>query len=116
MQLFGNGQRDGTANSAADDADIVQSLGLGGFSERSGKIGDMIALLKSVKRGGRGADDLKNYAHPSGGAVKAGDGEGNTLSLGVNAQDYELPCLGFARDIRRVDLHQGDGWIQLLFP
>ena len=79
MQCLGNGQRNGAAHAAADDADVFQTLDLSGLAQGSHKVMHGLTLFEGVELHGTCADNLKNDGNGAGFAVKSGDSQGDTL-------------------------------------
>ena len=86
VQCLGNGQRNGAAHAAADDADVFQTLDLGGLAQGS---------------------------HSAGFAVKSGDGQGDALGVLLCADNDKLAGLCLLGNERRVDAKFGYGGVQL---
>ena len=47
MQCLGDGQCDGAADAAADNADVLQALDLGGFAQGADEVVDSLALFQA---------------------------------------------------------------------
>ena len=103
------------ADTAADDADLLQAFGLGRRAERADKVVEAIALILVIQQLGRAADDLEDDRHGSLFAIVARNGERNALAILIHAQDDELTGLRFLCDQRRFDVHQRDGGVENFF-
>ena len=93
VQLPGDGQSDGAAHAAADDADLLQALGLGGAAQRADEIVDALAHLKAVQLHRGTTDDLEDDVHGALLPVVACDGEGDTLAVLERAHNDKLARL-----------------------
>ena len=103
--LLRDGHCDGAADAAADYADLLYALRMGGDAEGADEIADVFALLLMPEQLRSGADDLEYDLYRALFGVGAGNGKGYPLPLLIYAQYYELagPCL-FC-DKGRLDLH-----------
>ena len=113
MQCLGDGQRDGAAHAAADDADVFQALDLGSLAQGSHKVMHGFALFKGVELQGTCADNLENDGHGASLTVKAGDGQGDALGVLLCADNDKLAGLCLLGNERRMDPEFGHGGVQL---
>ena len=107
---LGDGVGNGAAHAAADYADLLQALDLGGFAQGAHKVGDIVALLHGVEHSGGAAGGLH---HDGDGAllpVPAGDRNRHTLALLIQAEDNELTGLGMLGHQGGLDLKEADGF------
>ena len=105
---------DGAAHAAADHADLLLALHGGGLAQGAYKVVDVVAFLQRTQGVGGEADLLEDNGNGTFFPVITGDGQGNTLSHLVDAENDELTGLCLTCDKGRFDLHQGDGSVQLL--
>ena len=115
MKLFGDRESDGAADSAADDADLLQSLDIGSRSERSDEVLDVFAGFLMVELQGGSADDLEYDFNRSRFAVISRYRQRDALAFFVHSQYDELTGLCLCRDERRLNVHHCDGRVQRLF-
>ena len=115
VQLFGDWQRDGAADAAADHADLLEAVEVAGRAERADEIGQAVALVQVVQLFSRRADNLENDRDRALLAVVPGDRQRDALAVRLGAQDNELAGLRLFRDERRVDFHPRDGGVQRFF-
>ncbi len=115
VHFLGNRIRNGAADTAADDTDLLQALHLGGLAERADKIRNIIALFHRVEHFGRLAGSLDHHGDGSLLTVIAGNGYRNTLPLFVQAENHKLAGLGVFCHERRLNLEKTDalGIIQI---
>ena len=113
MQCLGDGQRDGAAHAAADDADVFQPLDLGGLAQGSHKVMHGLALFEGVELHGTCSDNLENDRNGAGFAVKPGDGQGDALGVLLCADNDKLAGLCLLGNERRMDAKFGYGGVQL---
>ena len=93
MELLQNGVCDGAANAAADHADLLLTLGLGGTAQRAHKVMQAIALLLVAQLLGGGAHRLNDDGNGALLAVIVMDRNGDTLTILIHAQNDELAGL-----------------------
>lgn len=103
------------ADTASDDADLLETLELGSGTEGTDEVPDIFALVFIIELKSGRADDLEDDPYGACGAVVAGDGEGDTLALLIDAEDNELTGLSLCGDERSLDIHHGDSGIEGLF-
>ena len=115
VQLFGYRQRDCAAYAAAHNADLAQPLCFGRFTERTRKIGKAVAHIFMIQLFGGSAHNLKDNFNRAFLAVKARDGERDTLAVFIGAENDELTRFGFFSHERRFNVHHGNGWVQVSF-
>ena len=115
VQFTGNGQSDGAAYAAAHNADLVKTLCFGRFTERPRKIGKAVAHIFMIQLFGGSAHNLKDNFNRTLFAVKARDGERDTLAVLIGAENDELTRFGFFSHERRFNVHHGNGWVQVSF-
>ena len=113
LEGHGSGQGNGAANAAADHADPLFAFLIRGLAQRTHKVPDIVALVQSAQRLGGEAHLLENNADGALFPVVAGNGQRHALALLVNPEDDELPGLCLFGNKGGLDLHQGDGIIQL---
>ena len=115
MQLFGNRQRYCAAYAAAHNANLTQSLGFGGFTERSCKIGKIITCIFVVKLFGCCPHYLKDDPYGSLFTVEACNGKRYALAVVVGTQDNELTRLCLFGNKRRLNIHKRNRRIKTAF-
>ena len=103
-----DGVCDSTADAAADDADLLQAIHLGSFTEGAHKVGDIIAFLDSVQHLGGAAGGLDHDGHGAFFTVIARDGNRGAFALLIQTEYDELTCLGVLCDQRSFDLEQAN--------
>ena len=113
VQCLRHGQRNGAAHAAADHADVFQAFDLGGLAQRADEVVHGLALFERVELHRTGAHDLEDDRHGAGLAVKACDGQGDSLGILLRADDDELAGLRLFGDERRMDPELGYGGVQL---
>ena len=113
MQCLGDGQCDSTADAAADNADILQALNLGGFAQGADEVVDSLALFQRVQLHGAGTHHLEDDGNRTGLAVETGDGQGNALGIFLRADNDELTGLCLLCDQRCIDPKLGNSGVQL---
>ena len=109
MHLLGDGIGNGAAHAAADHTDLLQTVHLRGFSERTHKVGDIVSLLHRVEHL---CGASRSLHHDGDGAlfpVPTGNRNGNTLALLIQTEDHKLTRLGVTRHTRSLDLEEADG-------
>ena len=115
VQLFGNRQRDRAAYAAAHNANLAKTLCFGRLTERPRKIGKAVAYAFVIQLFGCGSHNLKYNFNRTLFAVKARDGERDTLAVLIGAENDELTRLGFFSHERRFNFHHCNGWVQVSF-
>ena len=90
VQLLGNGQGDGAAQSAANDSGILEACDVAGAAQRAGEGGQGITGLEGIQQQGGAAHHLVDDGDGSGLGVKIRDGEGDALAVFGGAEDDEL--------------------------
>ena len=85
--------RDGAAHAAADHADLLLALGLGGLAQGTHKVVQTLALLLVAQLFGGGSHGLDDDGHGTLLAVIIMDSDGDTLAVLIHAQDDELARL-----------------------
>ena len=108
MHLLGDRVGDGAADAAADDADLLEPLHLGGPAERPDDVGNHVALFHGVEHFCRAARGLHHDGDRAALAVIARDGHRDALALLVQTEDHKLTGAGVPGDQRRFDLEQAD--------
>ena len=106
VQLLGLRICDRAAQTAADNSDLLETLELALFAERTDKIMQAVALVQRAERHRRCADLLENDRDGTLFAVKICDRERNTLAFCADTQDDELTRLCLAGNVRCLDHHQ----------
>ena len=112
VQLLGDGQSDGAAHAAADDADLLQALHLGGAAQRAHKIVDALAHLQAVQLHGGAAHDLEDDIHGALLAVVTGHGQGDALAVLKRAHNDKLARLCLFGNERGFNDHLCHGGVQ----
>ena len=112
VQFAGNGQRNGAADAAAHDADLLQALGLGGTAQRADEIVDAVARVQAVQLHGGAADDLEDDVHGAFLAVVTGHGQGDALAVLKRAHNDKLARLCLFGDERGFNDHLRHGGVQ----
>ena len=113
LKSHGSRQGDGAAHTAANHADPLLALHIGGLAQRAHEVPDVIALVQRAQSLGGETNLLENNGYSALLPVVTGNGQGNTLTLLVNAEDDELPGLCLLGNKGGLDLHQRDGIVQL---
>ena len=116
LEALGGRQSDGAAYAAADHADPLLALHVGGLAQRADKVPDVIAFIQGAQGFGGEANLLEDNGHGAFFPVTAGDGQGYALAQLVDPDDDELTCLGLAGDEGGLNVHHGNGGVQFLFP
>jgi len=112
VQFLGNGQCNGAAYAAAHNAHLLQTLGLGGATQRADKIVDTIACVQAVQLHGGTAHDLEDDIYGALFAVVTGHGQGDTLAVLKRTYNDELTRLCLFGDQRGFDDHLCHGGVQ----
>ena len=115
MELLEHGIGDGAAHAAADDADLLLAFGLGRAAERADKVLNVLALGLVAELFGRSADRLHDDRHSALFAVEIMDGDGDALTVLVDAQDDELAGFGLLCHHRCFDLVEDHGGLERFF-
>ena len=110
VHLLGNGVGNGAAHAAADHADLLQAVHLGGLAQRTHKVGDIVSLLHGVEHSCGASGSLYHNGDSAFFPVPAGDGDGDALALFIQTEDHELTRLGVTRHQRGLDLEEADGF------
>ena len=114
LKAPGRGQSNGTAHAAANDTDLLLTLNRGRLAQRANKVPDVVTLVQLTQGLGGEANLLEDDGDGAGLLVGTGDSQGNTLAHLINAENDELACLCFAGNEGGLNVHQGDGGIELL--
>ena len=104
MELLQHGIGNGAAHTAADHADLLLALGLGSLAQGAHEVLQAVALVQALQLlsgGTHGLDDDGDCALLR---VVVIDGDGNTLTHLIHAQDDELTRLSFLGDQGRLNL------------
>ena len=112
MQLLCYGQSDSAADAAADDADVLETLKMGGNAEGTDEVLNVLTYLLVVELFGSCADNLENDPYGACLAVIVSDGKGDTLAVSINAQDDELTGLGLGRNEGSFNVHHRYGGVE----
>ena len=115
VQGLGLRIRNGTARTAADDSGIVVTFQLRGLAERTDEIQNAVALVQRIEQHGCFANLLKNNIDCSRFSVIISDGQRNSLSILIDAQNNKLSGLRFMSNIGRSNAHLGHTVVQALF-
>ena len=99
---------------AANDADLLLALHGSGLAQGADEIPDVVALVQFAQGLGGETDLLEDDGDGAGFLVGTGDSQGHTLAHLVDAENDELACLCFAGNEGGLNVHQGDGGIELL--
>ena len=91
------------------------ALHIGGTTQGADKVMDVVTLVQRTQCLGGEAHLLEDDGNGALLPVIAGDGQGNTLTLFINAEDDELTGLGLLGNEGGFDVHEGDGGVQLFF-
>ena len=113
LERLSGRKSDRTADAAADHADALDALGVRGLAERTDEVLNIVALVHRAEHLRRQADLLENNGYRTLFAVVACDGQGDTLTGLIHAEDDELTGLRLLGDKGSLDLHQSNGRIQL---
>ena len=113
MQCLGHGQRNGTADAAADHTDVLQALNLGGLAQRADEVMHGLALLEGVQLHGTGTHNLEDDGHSARITVIARDGQGDSLGVLLGADNDKLAGLRLFGDERRMNPKLGYGGVEL---
>ena len=112
VEFTGDGQRNGAAHAAADDADLLQALHLGGAAQRADEVVDALTHFEAVQLHGGAADDLEDDVHSTLLAVIACDGEGDALAVFKRAHNDKLAGLCLFGNERGFNDHLCNGGVQ----
>ena len=115
MELLQHGIRNGAANAAAHNGDLLLALGLGGLAQRSHEVCQAIAFLHVAEFHSGGANRLNNDGDGALFGIIGVDGDGDTLAVFVRPQDDELTGLSFFGNEGCFDLIESHGGPQCLF-
>ena len=115
VELLQNGVGDGTADTAADDADLLLALGLGRTAERADKVLKELAFGLVSELFGGGADRLYDDGDGALLPIVVVDGDGDSFTVFIDAQDDKLTGLGLLRYHRRLDLVESHGGLERFF-
>ena len=115
VQSLCNGQGNGAAHAAANDAHFFQALQLGGLAQRAYKIVYALANRKAVQLHGGAAYDLKNNRNGAGLTVITGHGKGNTLAVLKGTNNDKLAGLCLFGNQRGMNDHPGHGGVERRF-
>ena len=115
VELLQNGVGDGTADTAADDADLLLALGLGRTAERADKVLKELAFGLVSELFGGGADRLYDDGDGALLPIVVVDGDGDSFTVFIDAQDDKLAGLGLLRYHRRLDLVESHGGLERFF-
>ena len=112
VEFTGDGQCNGAAHAAADDADLLQALHLGGAAQRADEVVDALTHFEAVQLHGGAADDLEDDVHSTLLAVIACDGEGDALAVFKRAHNDKLAGLCLFGNERGFNDHLCNGGVQ----
>ena len=115
MELLQHGIRNGAANAAAHNGDLLLALGLGGLAQGSHEVCQAIAFLHVAELHSGGANRLNNDGDGALFGIIGVDGDGDTLAVFIRPQDDELTGLSFFGNEGRFDLIESYGGPQCLF-
>ena len=112
MQLLCNGQSDGAADAAADDANALQPFDMGCNAKGTDEILNVFAFFFCIKQSCCCADNLENDSYCALFSVITRNGQGDSLAVFVDAQNDELTGFCLFRHEGSFDFHHGDGRIE----
>ena len=112
VEFTGDGQRNGAAHAAADDADLLQAFHLGGAAQRADEVVDALTHFEAVQLHGGAADDLEDDVYSTLLAVIACDGEGDALAVFKRAHNDKLAGLCLFGNERGFNDHLCNGGVQ----
>ena len=76
---------------------------MGRIAKGACEVEDDVPLFQSSEVFGRFTDFLKNNGDRSVFGIRIGDGQGDSFTVFIDAQNDELPGLPVAGDLRRID-------------
>ena len=115
VELLQDRISDRAANAAADNADLLLTLSFGSLTQGTHKVMEIVALIHVGKLLRGSTDGLDNDGNSALLGVIIVDGDGDTLAVGIHAQDNELAGLGLLGNQRGLDLVESNGGAQGLF-
>ena len=115
VELLQNGISNGAAHAAADDADLLLALGLGGLAQGADKVVEIVALIQVGELLRGSTDGLDNDGDSALLGVVVVDGDGDTLTVFIHAQDDKLAGLSLLGNQGCLDLVESDSGAKRLF-
>ena len=115
MELLQYGIGDSATHAAANHADLLLALGLGGLAQGAHEVLEAVALVQMGQLLSSGADRLDNDGDGSFFRVIVIDRDGDTLAVLIHPQNDELARLRFLGYQGSLNLIQGNGGTQGLF-
>ena len=106
VQLLCLRQCDGTAQTAADNSSLFDAIEFRRLAQRAYKVMQAVALVHLTQLHGRCADFLHNNRDGALLAVVCRDGQRDTLTVRINAENDELSRLGLLCNIRCINDQQ----------
>ena len=88
---------------------------MGGTAQGADEVANVVALVQIAQGDGGEAHLLENDGNSAFLPVVAGDGQGNTLTHLIDAENDELAGLGLAGHEGGLDLQQTDAGVEILF-
>ena len=110
----GRGQSNGAAYAAAHNTDLLLAFHGSRLAQRTHEIVNIVALIQRAQSVGGEANLLEDDGDGACFLVGAGNGQGDSLTHLVNPEDDELTCLSLFGNEGGLNIHQGDGGVQLL--
>ena len=115
VEFLQDGIGNGTAHAAADHADLLLTLGLGGLAQGAHEVLQAVALVQALQLLSGGTHGLDDDGDCALFGVVVIDGDGNTFTHLIHTQDDELTRLSLLGDQRRLDLIQSHSRPEFLF-
>ena len=115
VELLCNRVCDSTANTAADNSDLLEAFCLSCTAERSNEIVETFALVEVVELFCCSSYYLENNSNCTCAAVKISNSERDTLAVLISSENDELTGLCLLSDLGCSDLHKGNSRVETSF-